>query len=85
MAVVGNAIINKYLTLSEAEAAFQPWWDALENYAVYAVVMLGKVLNANILVSYHIKDMSFIITLWNTLIAVFWLLIIYYLIKLPWL
>ena len=45
MAVVGTAIIGKYLSNSEAEEAFQPWWDTLENYAVYGLVLLGKSLN----------------------------------------
>ena len=51
MAVVGTAIISKYLICSEAEACFQPWWDTTENYAVYAVILLGKALNAHTLVS----------------------------------
>ena len=42
MAVVGTAIISKYLSNSEAEEAFQPWWDTLENYAVYGLIVLGN-------------------------------------------
>ena len=45
MAVVGNTIINKFLTLSEAEEAFLPWWDTMEDYFVYGVIILGKTLN----------------------------------------
>ena len=42
MAVVGNALINKFIGHSEAEQAFQPWWDTTEDFLVYGLVMLGK-------------------------------------------
>ena len=45
MAVVGNTIINKFLSLSEAEEAFLPWWDTMEDYFVYGVIILGRTLN----------------------------------------
>ena len=43
MAVLGNTIINKFLGLSEAEEAFQPWWETIEDYTVYGLILLGKV------------------------------------------
>ena len=42
MAVVGNALLNRFLGTSEAEKAFQPWWDTVEDFLVYGLVLLGK-------------------------------------------
>ncbi len=29
-------------TLSDAEAAFHPWWETVQDYAVYAMVLVGE-------------------------------------------
>ena len=42
MASLGNALVSKILGHSEAEKAFRPWWDNLEDFLVYGLVMLGK-------------------------------------------
>ena len=44
MAAIGAALMGKVLGHSEAEKAFRPWWDALEDYLIYGLVMLGVVL-----------------------------------------
>ena len=41
MASLGNALVNRILGHSAAEKAFRPWWDTLEDYLVYGLVMLG--------------------------------------------
>ena len=41
MAVVGNALMG-FMAHSEAEQAFQPWWDVTEDFLVYGLIMLGK-------------------------------------------
>ena len=41
-AVVGNVLVGKVFELSEAEAAFQTWWDKAKDFMVYGLVMLGK-------------------------------------------
>ena len=41
MAVVGSALLDKFIGHSEAERAFQPWWDTMEDYLVYGLIMLG--------------------------------------------
>ena len=41
MASLGGALINKVLGHSEAEEAFRPWWDTLEDLLIYGLVMLG--------------------------------------------
>ena len=42
MAVVGGALLEKFIGTSEAEKAFQPWWDTVEDFLVYGLIMLGK-------------------------------------------
>jgi len=41
MASLGSALINKVFGHSEAEDAFRPWWDSLEDFLIYGLVMLG--------------------------------------------
>ena len=36
--------MGKVLGHSEAEKAFRPWWDSLEDYLIYGLVMIGVVL-----------------------------------------
>ena len=43
MAVVGGALLDKFIGTSEAEKAFQPWWDTVEDFLVYGLIMLGKI------------------------------------------
>ena len=45
MAVVGTEILNKFLGNTEAEKAFEPWWDTTEDFLVYGLIMLGKLNN----------------------------------------
>ena len=42
MAVVGGALLDKFIGTSEAEKAFQPWWDTVEDFLVYGLIMLGN-------------------------------------------
>ena len=42
MAVVGNALLDRFIGHSEAEQAFQPWWDITEDFLVYGLIMLGS-------------------------------------------
>ena len=42
MASLGNALVEKILGHSNAEKAFRPWWDNLEDYLTYGLVMLGE-------------------------------------------
>ena len=51
MAVVGGALLEKFIGTSEAEKAFQPWWDTVEDFLVYGLIMLGKIVFCN---SYNI-------------------------------
>ena len=43
MAVVGGALLDNFIGKSEAEKAFQPWWDTVEDFLVYGLIMLGKI------------------------------------------
>ena len=45
MASIGNALVGKILGHSAAEKAFRPWWDNLEDFLVYGLVMLGMYWN----------------------------------------
>jgi hypothetical protein len=41
---------------SEAEMAFHPWWTAIERYATFSIIIVGKKL-----IKTHIKTMVSII------------------------
>ena len=45
MATLGTALIGKISGDSPAEKAFKPWWDNMQNFLVYGLVMLGKLLD----------------------------------------
>ena len=45
MATLGTALIGKISGDSPAEKAFKPWWDNMQNFLVYGLVMLGKPLD----------------------------------------
>ena len=44
MAAIGTALIERVLGHTDAEKAFRPWWDTLEDYIIYGLVMLGIIL-----------------------------------------
>jgi len=44
MASLGSAIITRVFGHSEAEKVFRPWWDNLEDFILYGLVMLGLVV-----------------------------------------
>ena len=43
MAAVGTALVNA-LGHSDAEKAFRPWWDSLNDYLIYGLIRIGIVL-----------------------------------------
>ena len=42
MAAIATALLSNVFEKSEAKKALTPWWDKLENYCVYGLIMLGK-------------------------------------------
>ena len=44
MAALGTTLMSKVMGHSEAEKAFRPWWDVLEDFMIYALVMLGLIV-----------------------------------------
>ena len=48
MAVVGSALLDKFIGSTEAEKAFQPWWDTVEDFLVYGLILLGKSYNVKV-------------------------------------
>ncbi len=44
MASLADALVSKALGHTAAEQAFRPWWDNLEDYLVYSLVMLGIIV-----------------------------------------
>ena len=44
MAAIGTALMGKVLGHTAAEKAFRPWWDTLEDYLIYGLVMLAIIL-----------------------------------------
>ena len=39
--IAGTALLGKVLGHSDAENAFRPWWDVLEDFLVYGLIMAG--------------------------------------------
>jgi hypothetical protein len=52
---LGSSIARGIFEYSAAEAAFHPWWQSLEDYALYSVVIVGNIF------------LSTICRLWQTL------------------
>ena len=44
MATLGNVITSKLLGRSDAEKAFRPWWENLEDILLYGLVLLGNLI-----------------------------------------
>ena len=44
MAAIGAAIMSNVLGHSDAQKAFRPWWDSLEDYLIYGLVTIGVIL-----------------------------------------
>jgi hypothetical protein len=44
MAFLGTTIMGA-LGHSEAEKMFRPWWDTLEDFVIYGLIMLGLVIS----------------------------------------
>ncbi|CAB4069676.1 LRRC8 [Lepeophtheirus salmonis] len=59
MASLGNALVNKILGHSEAEKAFRPWWDNLEDFLVYGLVMLGLIVAPTAIINGTPLDCNF--------------------------
>ena len=43
--LVGSALVGKVFDLSEAEKAFQTWWDKAKSFLLYGNIILGKKLD----------------------------------------
>ena len=44
MAAIGTALMGA-LGHSEHEKMFRPWWDALEDFVIYGLIMLGLIVS----------------------------------------
>ena len=44
MAAIGTALMGA-LGHSEQEKMFRPWWDSLEDFVIYALIMLGLIVS----------------------------------------
>ena len=42
MAGLGDKMVTALFGQSEAEKTFRPWWDTLEDFLVYGLILLGK-------------------------------------------
>jgi len=43
-ATLGSSLMSSVLGHSDAEKAFRPWWDTLEDFMIYTMVMLGLIV-----------------------------------------
>ena len=41
MAQIGTDLMTRVVGHTEAERAFRPWWDIVEDYIIYALAMIG--------------------------------------------
>ena len=41
MAQIGTDLMTRVVGHTEAERAFRPWWDIVEDYIIYALAMMG--------------------------------------------
>ena len=44
MATLGATIISNVFGQTDAEKAFRPWWDNLEDFLIYGLIMLGLIV-----------------------------------------
>ena len=49
--VLGSLLMGNVLPKSAAEKTFHPWWDVLEDYLVYGLVLVGLLLVPQAIVS----------------------------------
>ncbi|XP_023323105.1 uncharacterized protein LOC111697352 [Eurytemora carolleeae] len=45
MTSLGNAMMGTLLGHSDAEKMFRPWWDSLEDFVIYGLIMLGLIVS----------------------------------------
>ena len=57
MAALGSALLSS-LGLTQAERAFRPWWDAIEDHIVYTIIILVR---ANLMLSICTSLTSFVL------------------------
>ena len=51
MAAIGSALLGRVVSHTKAEMAFHPWWDDMEDYMVYGLVLVGLILIPQAVVS----------------------------------
>jgi len=44
MAALGGALLSSVLQKSPAEKALSPWWDRVQDYVTYGMIMISKLL-----------------------------------------
>ena len=42
MAALGGALLSSVLEKSPAEKALTPWWDKIQDYIIYGLIIVGK-------------------------------------------
>ena len=42
MAPLGGALLSSVLEKSPAEKALTPWWDRIQDYIIYGLIIVGK-------------------------------------------
>ena len=45
MAMLGSALMGGLMSHSDAEKMFRPWWDAIEDFVIYGLIMLGLIVS----------------------------------------
>jgi len=45
MATLGTALLGSLMGHTDAEKMFRPWWDTLEDFVIYGLIMLGLIIS----------------------------------------
>lgn len=42
--MLGTRLMGGLMSHSDAEKMFRPWWDAIEDFVIYGLIMLGLIV-----------------------------------------
>ena len=72
MAALGGALLSSVLEKSPAEKALTPWWDKIQDYIIYGLIIVGKqiFLKQVFIEVVMILEKDFIIMLFSASIAI---------------
>ena len=58
MAALGGALLSSVLQKSPAEKALSPWWDRVQDYITYGIIVISKLLFIPIDLKFNLISMN---------------------------